>query len=120
LRIGPDKIQLNTVVRPPAEKFAAPLSYSELESIRDFFGDTCEIIAPFENPIEAQRARHRDAHEILAMVTRRPMTAEDLATSLGKSSAEILSLIRILQTDNKLKKTGHKGKDYYEPKEKKS
>lgn len=38
MEINPDKIQLNTVIRPPNEKFARPLNLKDLEKIRDFFG----------------------------------------------------------------------------------
>lgn len=46
--INPDKIQLNTVVRPPNEKFAQPLNLKDLERIRDFFEYKCEIISEFK------------------------------------------------------------------------
>jgi len=46
--INPDKIQLNTVVRPPNEKFAKPLNLKDLERIRDFFGYGCEVIREFK------------------------------------------------------------------------
>jgi wyosine [tRNA(Phe)-imidazoG37] synthetase (radical SAM superfamily) len=42
--IGVDKVQLNTVVRPPAEKFALALSKQELEKWRNFIGKNCEVI----------------------------------------------------------------------------
>ncbi len=45
LAIKPDKIQLNTVVREPAEKFAHPLTVSQLQKTKKFFGDRCEIIS---------------------------------------------------------------------------
>jgi wyosine [tRNA(Phe)-imidazoG37] synthetase (radical SAM superfamily) len=48
--IRPDRIQLNTVVRPPAERRARPLGPEELERIRDFFGEGAEIIADFKTP----------------------------------------------------------------------
>ena len=46
--INPDKIQLNTVVRPPNEKFAQPLNLKDLKRIRDFFEYKCEIITEFK------------------------------------------------------------------------
>jgi len=46
--INPDKIQLNTVVRPPNEKFAKPLNLKDLEKIRDFLGYGCEVIGEFK------------------------------------------------------------------------
>jgi len=43
--IKPEKVQLNTVVRPPSEEFAHPLSLKELEKTRNILGKNCEIIA---------------------------------------------------------------------------
>ena len=34
-RIQPDRVQLNTPVRPPAEDFAYPLTLTQLEEIRE-------------------------------------------------------------------------------------
>ena len=52
MRISPDTIQLNTVVRPPAEISAKPVSRERLEKIRDFFGVKAEIIASFKSPVK--------------------------------------------------------------------
>jgi len=38
-RIKPDKIQLNTPVRPPAEDFVFPLTLAQLENIRERLGE---------------------------------------------------------------------------------
>jgi len=43
-RINPDKIQLNSPVRPPARDWVAPLEQKELEKIKETFGEKCEII----------------------------------------------------------------------------
>ena len=37
-RIQPDRVQLNTPVRPPAEDFAFPLTLGQLEEIRERLG----------------------------------------------------------------------------------
>lgn len=42
--IGTDKVQLNTVVRPPTEEFALALSKEEMEKWRNFIGGNCEVI----------------------------------------------------------------------------
>ncbi|MCX7804327.1 MAG: radical SAM protein [Planctomycetota bacterium] len=46
-RIAPDKVQLNTAVRPPAEKGVTAPTMAELEQIRAAFGPAAEIIAEF-------------------------------------------------------------------------
>ena len=51
-RIEPDRIQLNTPVRPPAEDFVFPLTLGQLEEIRKTLGDKAEIIPEFTAPRE--------------------------------------------------------------------
>lgn len=49
--IKSDKIQLNTVLRPPAENFACPLSQKELKSINaKFFGGLAEVVSTKKLP----------------------------------------------------------------------
>lgn len=112
--IGPDRVQLNTVVRPPAEKYARALSIRELEKIKSFLGPNAEIIADFKKRDQAPSGG--DIGEaILAAVGRRPMTAQDISQSLGKPLEEICAhLVRLVQ-QRRLKGLSHKGLEYYEP-----
>lgn len=114
--LKPDKVQLNTVVRPPAEKSASALTLNEMERIRDFFGKNCEIIAKFENSSVSKLPQTQE-ESLIDMIRRRPMTLDDLSASLGKSSSEVLKLIDLLQSEHKIKSVPHKGKNYYEPNE---
>jgi wyosine [tRNA(Phe)-imidazoG37] synthetase (radical SAM superfamily) len=43
-RISPDKIQLNSPVRLTAETGVLPVERNKLEKIKEFFGESCEII----------------------------------------------------------------------------
>ena len=116
-QVNPDKIQLNTVVRPPAEKFASALTLDELEKIRDLMGKNCEIIDTFEKTSSSQLQKNLELEEnLLAMIHRRPMTLADLSTSLGKPLNEVLNLIQVLKSEEKIKFVSHKGIEYYEPK----
>jgi wyosine [tRNA(Phe)-imidazoG37] synthetase (radical SAM superfamily) len=113
-RIKPDKIQLNTVVRPPAEKFAQPLSLDEMEKIRKAFGKNCEIIAEFDK--KALKSSQKDLEgAILAMIQRRPMTLPDISASLGRNKSEIKKHIDILLEEGKIRPVSHKGLKYFEP-----
>ena len=113
--LKPDRVQLNTVIRPPSEKFASALTLHELEGLRDFFEGNCEIIASFER---ASAPRHQTSQEesLLAMLRRRPMTLNDLVKSMGKPSKEVLNLIQLLKKKDKIKSVSFKGYKYYEPK----
>lgn len=112
-RIRPDKVQLNTVVRPPAERSARPLNRAELERIRGFFGEKAEIIADFKAGSLKADAGDIPA-SILAAVGRRPMTARDLSRSLGLPSGEISAQIIRLQAAGKVRAVPHRDRLYYE------
>jgi wyosine [tRNA(Phe)-imidazoG37] synthetase (radical SAM superfamily) len=114
LKIKPDKIQLNTVVRPPAEKTASPLSPQELEKIRQFFGNKAEVVADFDK-IQHRPATHNIKDAILAMATRRPVTLKDMSKSLGKHQNELIKYCDILIKEGRIRLVTHRGNKFYEP-----
>ena len=112
--IHPDKIQINTVVRPPAEGYARPLTPERMEEIRMIFGPKAEIIADF---VREPRLSGREAvgAAIVDLVKRRPATLNDLANSLGLHRNEIIKHLDLLRKDGKIRIVSHKGRQYYEP-----
>jgi wyosine [tRNA(Phe)-imidazoG37] synthetase (radical SAM superfamily) len=112
-RIKPDKVQLNTVVRPPAEKFAAGLGLKELKKIKKIFGKNCEIIAEFKKKPQKPSSENLDK-VILSLVQRRPVTLQDISTSLGKNMKVIKEHLHSLLEKDKIKPVAHKGLTYYE------
>lgn len=112
--VQPDRIQLNTVIRPPAEEFARALSSKELEKIKKTFGKKCEIIADFSSRDQLpQRKNLKD--RILSIIQRRPVTLLDISTSLGKHHDEILKYLNSLTEEGLIKSVTHKDNTYYEP-----
>jgi wyosine [tRNA(Phe)-imidazoG37] synthetase (radical SAM superfamily) len=112
--IEPDRIQLNTVFRPPAEKFAQALSLKELEKIKKTFGENCEIIAEFSRRDQSPQRKNLE-DRILSIIRRRPVTLLDIATSLGKHRDEILKYVNLLEEEGSIKSVTHKDRTYYEP-----
>lgn len=112
--LHPDRVQLNSVVRPPAESFARPLSLDELEEIRDFIGGRCEIIATFDKTAQ-NLVQKSEEESILSMIQRRPMTLVDLASSLGLHRNEVMKQLQILDEKGDILLIRHKGSVYYEP-----
>ena len=112
--IKPDRIQLNTVERPPAEVSAQPLTRKEMEKIRDVFGSQAEIITDFSK-LQQPELSSGLGEAILSMLRRRPVTAFDLKQSLGRTEDEIEICIRSLVASNKIKGIKHKDKTYFEP-----
>jgi wyosine [tRNA(Phe)-imidazoG37] synthetase (radical SAM superfamily) len=111
--INPDRIQLNTVVRPPAEKSAFPLKPKELEKIKTIFGKKAEIVAEFDK-IHHLPVSYDLEDKILAMVARRPVTLADISRSLGKRKNELIKYCDVLLEEGKIKLRLHEGKKFYE------
>ncbi len=99
--INPEKIQLNTVVRPPVERVAAPLSHSQLKDIQKAWGPRAEIISGASRDT-AQPVGSVVESEIRDMVARRPCTAEDIAQCLGLPLEETVALLNGLIQDKKI------------------
>lgn len=112
-RIRPDKVQINTVVRPPAERSARPLSSEELEKVRELLGPRAEIIADFGRSGQTAAAPDTTA-ALLGALGRRPMTAADLARSLGLPAPEVADLTVRLAAEGRLRSVRHGGRVYFE------
>ena len=113
-RLRPDRVQLNTVVRPPAEKSARPLGLEDLESVKAFLGGTVEIIADFKKFDQAP-AKKNLAEQILEFIRRRPETADGIARSLGATVVEIRGACRDLKERGEIRAVIHDARAYYEP-----
>jgi len=113
-KMRPDKVHLNTVVRPPSEEYAHPLPISDLERIKTFFGKGCEIIAGFKG--EREEAYLQDIEgDILQLVHRRPVTLTDISKSLGLHENEVIKYLQVLKDKGIVKVQTYKGLRYYEP-----
>jgi len=111
--LSPDRVQINTVVRPPAEKTAKPLSRAELERARALLGSASEIIADFRKT-DRRRGRALRDEDVLAVLKRRPVTLRDLAASLGRPAREIRTRLRALIRRGRAARVSHKGRAFFE------
>jgi wyosine [tRNA(Phe)-imidazoG37] synthetase (radical SAM superfamily) len=110
--IGPDRIQLNTVVRPPSDASARPVSRERLEEIKSLFGEKTDVIV--DQNVERPRGRE-DAliNDFLSMVKRRPLRSVDIANALGISINETEDLVKGLMLKGKIRSQKHSGDIYY-------
>ena len=111
--IAPDKIQLNTVVRPPAESGISALTETELKRIKDFFGPKAEIIASFSRKLEREAAFLDLKDRILAMLKRRPCALKDMANALSVHLNEVIKIVDELQKQGRLISYEHSGKRFF-------
>ncbi len=86
LLIGPDKVQLNTAIRPGADKSVVRVHPDRLRAIATRLGPNAEVIADFStiraNGVESDRS-------ILDMLRRRPCRLEDICNGLGLTENEV-------------------------------
>jgi wyosine [tRNA(Phe)-imidazoG37] synthetase (radical SAM superfamily) len=112
-RIQPDRVQLNTPVRPPAEEFAYPLTTSQLEEIREKLGDKAEIISEFTAPLGEEFNSVKDT-EILNLIKRRPCTTEDISKALGLRMDEVVKHLDHLTKTGTIRYRMYDHRCYYE------
>lgn len=111
--IRPDKIQLNTVVRPPSDRSAFPVPAASLKKIKKILGPKCEIVADFgkkQRPASVPDLKK----DIIGMIRRRPETAVGIARSLGAQRGEVKEALNALQKDKRIRIVRHRNRVYYE------
>ncbi|MHB8111535.1 MAG: radical SAM protein [Syntrophorhabdaceae bacterium] len=99
---GVDRIQLNTVTRPPSEGSASRIDRATLEEICRLFGPKCEVIASFEKPDDTE-CEAASAATILETLKRRPLTLDDIAATTGMSLIEAKTQLGILEKHGSVK-----------------
>jgi wyosine [tRNA(Phe)-imidazoG37] synthetase (radical SAM superfamily) len=95
-RIRPEKVHLNTAVRPPAEPDVRAVPAETLDAIARQIGDNCEVIgAP---PAGNERHEKRGEADLVSVLRRRPCSVEDICTGLAMDRNEVLKHLTHLQS----------------------
>ncbi|MGE4489566.1 MAG: radical SAM protein [Kiritimatiellales bacterium] len=110
-RIRPDRIHLNTSVRPPADSVAQPVSKERLAAFCELFVPPAEVIASF--PPAAPKSVQINTETLVDLIHRHPATSSQLAAVAGSSIAEIEVALAPLVTAGKLRTEEHGGEVYY-------
>jgi wyosine [tRNA(Phe)-imidazoG37] synthetase (radical SAM superfamily) len=112
-RIQPDRIHINTVVRPPTEPWAAPLNLEEMEKIQAFFGDKASIISEFDrHPLSLPEINVKE--EIFRILKRRPLSLVDLSQRMAIPKEELEATMQPMVEEGKIKTRGFGDSVYYE------
>jgi len=110
--VKPDRIQLNTAVRPSTEDFAYPLNGEQLNAIKEVLGTEAEVIA---NIVPAEKGTHFADNEekILNLIARRPCTCTHLCKALALHANETLKYLDKLKKEGRVEHTLHHRSVYY-------
>lgn len=113
-QIGPARVQLNTVCRPPAEESALALSRDQLLALKNLFPGHVEIAGGDETPTGVSDSTFRvGSGQILALLSRRPCTVADLANGLGIHITEGLKHLEPLVNAGKVQLVTVGGRKFY-------
>jgi wyosine [tRNA(Phe)-imidazoG37] synthetase (radical SAM superfamily) len=111
--IQPEKIHLNTVIRPPAYSFAQPTNEARLKEIQKILGDRSEIIGIFKETQKTEK-HNADGESILALLQRRAMTVDQMNVSLAIQREEIIASLNQLLQGKLIKSYVYSGEEYFQ------
>ena len=109
--IKPDRIQLNTVVRPPAEDFAAAVPKDSLEALACLFDPFAKVVAEFSTDY-AKNVRANE-ETILCMLQRRPCTVDQIVEVFGMHINEVSKYLGKLMQSKHICAVHKKNTVYY-------
>jgi len=93
--IGPDKVQVNIVSRPPAEDFAMAVPPERLREAASQLSEKAEIIVA--NPgVHEQCETSARLQDVLVLLRRRPCSVDDIALGLGLHRNAVLKYVEQL------------------------
>ena len=110
--LAPDKVQLNTMVRPGSSGQAQPLAFEDLAAIASSLAGEVQVIASYEGPSQAAAAA--DDATLVAMLARRPMTAADLAGVLGLPLPLVQGQLQRLEQAGQISCNYFHNEDFYQ------
>jgi len=103
-RISPDRVQLNSLDRPPAYKNTKAVDINFLENVKNRWNDiNVDIIKRIRLREDIPSFSKNLEENILNTILRRPLTVQDLETLTGKRPAELLKYIDVLEKEKKIK-----------------
>lgn len=112
-RVNPQKLHINTVVRPPAEKYARQVSAQEMARFCKALGDKAEVITPFQD--QQKHEKRADVEEdLLNLLARRPCTLDDISYGLNLHKNKILKYIEPLVKNHTIEMVKRGSALYYQ------
>jgi len=111
-RIAPDRVQLNTVTRPPAEHYAMAADRQRLEELAALFEPTAEVIAD-SGGIHARPEFAASRKAVLEMTQRRPCSIDDIAEGLAMHRNEAAKYVEDPSAEATVETRVSAGKLYY-------
>jgi wyosine [tRNA(Phe)-imidazoG37] synthetase (radical SAM superfamily) len=105
--MNPDRIDINTAVRPPAVKGVVAPAERHLQMLAEFFGPKAEVVAFSKPPGSYSLDVSEEA--LLGLVKRHPATCAQLAGEFGLPEERTHKLLRQMEEDGLLQSESRDG-----------
>jgi wyosine [tRNA(Phe)-imidazoG37] synthetase (radical SAM superfamily) len=86
--VNPQKVHINTAVRPTAEAYARRVSPQGMARLCRILGEKAEVIAPYKD-LERHEGRGDIEQDLVNLLTRRPCSLNDISSGLNVHRDEI-------------------------------
>jgi len=110
--IEPDRVQINTPVRPPAQEVSAP-SEDTLALAQEALGHKAEVIDPAREAAGTGLWGAQAWDAVVALIRRRPCTLADIAGALGMHPNEVAKVLRALDERGLIAVKKREGNTFY-------
>lgn len=113
-KIRPDRVHLNTAVRPPAERFVSAVDQGELQAMAAKINCNAEVIAEYrgkrDNPLE-KKDLPEDA--FVDVLLRRPCTTREIAVALNTNEKQVTAIADRLVAEGRISARISGSETYY-------
>jgi len=111
-KINPDRLQINTVTRPPTEDYSVTIQPQRLKELAALFDPPAEVIADFRG-VHAQSDFQAGRASVLELLQRRPCSIDDIADGMSMHRNEVIKYIEELKAKGLLEKRCSGKKFFY-------
>ncbi|MBN2372488.1 radical SAM protein [bacterium] len=111
--IKPDKVQVNTVFRPPSIEGTKPVSEKRLKEIEAFIGPIAMAVGMADIKKNSRAGSRSVRTRTLMLLRRRPCTIKDISDALCMARIEAIKLLDLLVDQGEVSRVYHEGEFYY-------
>ena len=115
-RIRPDRVQINTVFRPPSLEGIAPVTKERLEEMEALMGPVARAVGRVsgkKGQLSGSRSVRTRIHMLLK---RRPCTVQDISEALCLTRLEVIKLLDRMMEKGEISRIRHQNTSYYKAK----
>lgn len=111
--IRPDRVQINTVFRPPSIEGIKPISEKKLKEIEAFMGPIAQAVGRTDIKKNGRAGSRSVRTRTLVLLKRRPCTIEDISDALCMARIEVIKLLDQMMERGEVSRIYHQGDAYY-------